>query len=306
MAAKPNLRQIEAFKAVLECGSVSRAAEVLHISQPAVSKLIAHLEHAIGFALFHRIRGRLAVSAEGRQLYDEIERVFSGIQHIAQAAETIRSSRSGLIRIGVMPGLSDGFIQEVSMSFLRARPDVTLSVLARSSALLSSWLVNRQIDIAFPNAAIDHSDVDCEVLARNRLVCILPKPSPLARRKRVGPVDLAATPYIAFGETSLIAARTVRAFAANGIALKPRVMATNAAAVCGYVARGLGFAIVDPMHVASQTDRVAVRPFDPEVTNDLIMALPRGRGSSVLALSFAAEVRRIAKATGGVAALLER
>jgi hypothetical protein len=73
-----NLRQIEAFKAVIEFGTVSRAAEVLNVSQPAVSKLLTHLEAATGLKLFDRRQGRLATTPQGMRLYEEIERIFAG------------------------------------------------------------------------------------------------------------------------------------------------------------------------------------------------------------------------------------
>ena len=65
-----NLRQIEAFKAVVENGTVSRAAEVLRISQPGVSKMIAHLEENTELTLFDRPKGRLVVTQRGMRLYE--------------------------------------------------------------------------------------------------------------------------------------------------------------------------------------------------------------------------------------------
>ena len=69
-----NFRQVEAFKAVFECGSMTMAGERLNISQPAVSKLIAALERRIGFGLFDRRAGRLQATVEGRLLYEDVER----------------------------------------------------------------------------------------------------------------------------------------------------------------------------------------------------------------------------------------
>ena len=290
---RANLRQIEAFKAVLECGGVSRAAEVLHISQPAVSKLIGHFEHAIGFGLFDRIKGRLVATAEGQMLYEEIDRVFAGIEQITRTADAIRSSRSGQLRVGAMPGLSTGFIQSVTIPFLATRPDIHLELHARSSQVLTNWLVNRQIDVAFPNSLIDHADIECEVLVRHRLVCLLPKGHTLASRKKLTPEALASMPFISFADGSLIAARVARAFSEAKVPLKKRMMATSAATVCGYVAGGVGFAVVDPLHIPPDHQGLAVREFAPAIENELVMAMPRGRRSNALTQAFAGEVRRL-------------
>ena len=73
------LRQIEAFKAVIENGTISRAAVLLSISQPSMSKLIAHLEQDTGLKLFDRVKGRIAPTEQAMRLYDEVERIFGGV-----------------------------------------------------------------------------------------------------------------------------------------------------------------------------------------------------------------------------------
>ena len=75
------LRQLEAFRAVMHAASVTQAAEVLRISQPAVSRLIASLEQDLGFALFSRRRGRLLPTPESTFLLGEVERAISNLAH---------------------------------------------------------------------------------------------------------------------------------------------------------------------------------------------------------------------------------
>src|SRR5262249_56352035 len=90
MTRRVNLRQIEAFKAVIEYGTVSQAAEMIGISQPAMSKLIAHLEDDTGLRLFDRIKGRLAPTRRGMRLYEEVDRIFVGVRQVENAVEAIR------------------------------------------------------------------------------------------------------------------------------------------------------------------------------------------------------------------------
>ena len=77
-----NLRQIEAFKGVIENGTVSRASQLLNISQPAMSKLIAHLEADTGLRLFDRVKGRLAPTEHAMRLYEEVGRIFAGVRQL--------------------------------------------------------------------------------------------------------------------------------------------------------------------------------------------------------------------------------
>src|SRR4051794_13727086 len=122
MRRRINLRQIEAFKAVIEHSTVSTAASVLNISQPAMSKLIAHLEADAELRLFERIKGRLAPTEQGMRLYEEIDRIFSGVQQVENAIDAIHRHSQGRLVIGVMPALSGSFVQQVVTAFLRVHP----------------------------------------------------------------------------------------------------------------------------------------------------------------------------------------
>ncbi|MBC7800259.1 MAG: LysR family transcriptional regulator, partial [Gemmatimonadaceae bacterium] len=94
-----SFRQLEAFHAVMIGGSASRAAELLGISQPAVSRAIAELEQGTGFALFDRVRGRLVPTPEGRLFFAEVDVSFTGLDRLRAAAARIRDFGSGAIRI---------------------------------------------------------------------------------------------------------------------------------------------------------------------------------------------------------------
>ena len=128
-----NLRQIEAFKAVIESGTVTQAAERLAISQPAVSKLLQSFERGSGLTLFTREKGRLSPTTEARLLYEEVERIFQGAGRVRQAADEIRSLKRGLLSIGVMPALSVGFAQEILARLHVSQPGVSVNLHGRET-----------------------------------------------------------------------------------------------------------------------------------------------------------------------------
>lgn len=116
-----NLRQIEAFKAVMELGTISRAAETLNISQPAMSKLVAHLEADTGLRLFDRVKGRLAPTEHATRLHEEVGRIFSGVRQVESAIDALRRETQRRLMIGAMPALAGSFIQRATTSFLGAK-----------------------------------------------------------------------------------------------------------------------------------------------------------------------------------------
>jgi DNA-binding transcriptional LysR family regulator len=159
-----NLRQIEAFKAVIEYGSVSSAAQMVHISQPAMSKLIAHFESDTGLKLFDRVKGRLAPTECGMRLYKEIDRIFAGVRQVENAAEAIRREEQGRLAVGVLPALAGSFIQRATTGFLEDRHNVFCSVESLTSQWIVDRLVARKLDVGLVSGRIDNPYVTLEPL----------------------------------------------------------------------------------------------------------------------------------------------
>ena len=187
MRRRVNLRQIEAFKAVIEHGTVSAAAAALNVSQPAMSKSLAQLEVDCELRLFDRVKGRLAPTAQGMRLYAEIDRIFSGVQQVENAIDALHRQAQGRLLIGVMPGLSGAFVQRAVTAFLQVQPGTYCFVEVRSSQWIMESLVGRRLDVALLSA-------DMGLVMEHGVVCIMPVVHPLAARRVVVPADLAEFP----------------------------------------------------------------------------------------------------------------
>ena len=191
---KPTLRQIEVFKAVIETGTVSRAAETLNMSQPAASKLLSNLEADIGMELFERRRGLLVPTERGIRFYEEVDRIFSGLDQIGQAVEALRSEERGRLTVGVLPALSGTFISTVIREFARQKPGVFLSLHARSSQFLVDWMRSGKVDICLVAGRVEDAHIAAEPILRQAMVCLVPLHHPLAARPALRIGDVAAEP----------------------------------------------------------------------------------------------------------------
>jgi DNA-binding transcriptional LysR family regulator len=294
MSRSLNLRQVEAFKAVIESGTVSRAAEVLHISQPAVSKLLAHLEAQTRLSLFERVKGRLVPSRQGMRLYQEIERIFVGVRQLESAVDSIRREEQGRLNIGVMPALAGTFIQRVTMGFLAKRPDVHLSVLARSSQLLADWLIGRHLDVGLIRTRLDNPYVETESLMAHPLVCIMPPGHPLADKKVVEPTDLDGQAFVSFALDSYTGEQIATLFETYRVKANVVLDATVAPTVCEFVAAGLGVSLVHPLFVAGMKQRLTIRRFEPALPFDFLLCRPRNSRNVGLVELFVEETRTAA------------
>lgn len=290
-----NLRQIEAFRAVMETGTVTLAAARLAISQPAATKLLQLFERAAGMTLFVRERGRLAPTPEARLLYDEVERVFQGAARVRLAAEEIRSRRRGTLSVGVMPALSVGFAQDVLARLGAEHPGVAVEVHARDTPRLVEQLVTRQIDLVISVLPMEHPEIRTESLCTVPLVCILPPGHPLAARREIRCRDLAGERFASFRHDSAVRRRIDQAF--EDARVKPTIVleAPMAPTICAFVARGLGVSVVNPLYVGAFAPSLAVRPFRPRIGSEIFMALPRGRRVSALGEAFAETARAVGR-----------
>lgn len=260
-----NLRQIEAFKAVVENGTVSRAAELLNVSQPAMSKLIAHLEFDTGLKLFDRLKGRLAPTAQGMRLYDEVGRIFAGVRQVENAVEVIRREEQGRLSIGVMPALAGPFIQRATKSFLEDHPSVFCTVQSLGSQWIMEWLIERKLDIGLVEAGLENPYVVGEPLMKHPLVCIMPLDHPLTARSVIRPDDLDGVPFISSHPDTYVGDRVQAMFEDYGVKANIALVSNVAPTLCEFVAEGLGVSLVHPLSVSGLEHRLAVRFFEPEI-----------------------------------------
>ena len=207
-----NVRQLQAFRSVIDLGSVTRAAEALRISQPAVSKLIGILARDCGFELFLRSGNRLMPTAEALSLYREVERIFMGVEHIERHAEAIRDLRSGQIAIAAFPAIATRPLPRLITKFLDAHPDTRFSLVARSGRLLVELVAANRVDLGIGLLMTEHPGIDYRTCrSRRRRVRDEPQ-SPLARRKIIRATDLTDEPFISLGAEDRSRFRVDKAF----------------------------------------------------------------------------------------------
>ena len=281
-----NLRQIEAFRAVIESGTVSRAAERLSISQPAVSKLLQNLEETIGLVLFDRTRRRLAPTKEAMMLFDEVDRLFKGMNDLMTFAEDIRTLRHGSLRIGIMPALSAGFIQDVVAEFIVDHPQAQISIHARSTVKIVEWLVAGHLDIGLTSHPVTNPELTQIPLCRNKFVCVLPLNHPLTKNRTIRPHDLASARFISFSSDSDFRVLVDDVFTEAKVERTLLLEAPMATTICALVAKGLGVSILNPFYLGAFRNQISVRPFRPAIEGEIRIMLPRHRQRTLATKAF--------------------
>ena len=189
---KPSLRQLEAFKAFVENGSVSRAADALYVSQPAVSKLLNHFEEDIGMELIDRTSNRPVVTERGMRVYEEIDRILSGVDQIGQAIAVIRAKERSHITVGVMPGFPPSLLSRAAQIVRQDHPDISIAFIVRSSEFISHGILSRKMDLGIIARDLDHPQVQTSLFLDEKMVAVMPPDHPLSARKSIDIADLHA------------------------------------------------------------------------------------------------------------------
>ena len=142
-----NLRQLEAFRATIRAGSVTEAANMMHISQPSVSRLIAELERATGFALFARVGRGLTPTVEGQQFYKGVEGMFVGVARLEDLARSIRTTQGGTISISTIQSLAAIELPAAIGRVYRENPDIRFKINSRNTPAILDAVQMHQVDL---------------------------------------------------------------------------------------------------------------------------------------------------------------
>src|SRR5882757_6740555 len=262
-----DVRLLEAFRAVVDHRSVTAAAGAMGVTQPAVSTQIAKLEEMVGFALFERSGGRLKPTSEGMLFYAEAMRVLGEFDRLQTTTTQIREGQAGRLTIASHPWAAISLLPKLVSEFLSERTGVSVPLISRHSDVVSQLLPSESFDIGIAELPIEEASVTVSK-HQMRCVIVLPPRHPLAAHKLLTP-KLQAT------------------FATAGAQLNAVVEAEFLASLCGLVAAGTGWSLVDRLSAESFSHLgLVARPFEPAILYEVGVFHRRDREPSMLAAAF--------------------
>src|SRR5215467_5827348 len=298
MARPPTVRALNAFRQTVLSGSVTEAASALDRTQPAISRLLKELEADDGIALFNRVKGRLVLTPEGRDFFQELQRSYAGFERIAAAAAEIRQGRRGNLRIAAMPAAAASFLPDALARFARAFPGTSIELVVQSSVEVARLVQAQQCDLGIIEGSL--APPALVVAGRYLLRCALvaPKRWPLQRKRRVTLQDLSGQPLVALSPDRTALGTQLAASLARG-GIEPRTVATThlTAVVSALVLQGVGLGVVDEPTAAVHIARGGVaRLLESPITMQVRFVQPAGLLSSEAMRQLISECERSLKA----------
>ena len=194
--------QMETFLAVLTYGGFHRAAEALHVSQPAVTGRIQALEDSLGAKLFVRARSNLSLSPAGKALRPHAEQLLRTVALARQAVREIQPSAGGALRIAASLSVCTYFLPDVMKDFQKANPKVMVSLRSGNSLQVLKMVLDGDADLGFARS-LNHPEVETTTLRDDPLIWERMRSTrssaaahPAAQKRRVRLDEVEALPLI--------------------------------------------------------------------------------------------------------------
>jgi DNA-binding transcriptional LysR family regulator len=259
-----NIRQIEAFRAVMKSGSASRAAAALGITQPAVSRLVSELEKTIGFSLFDRTRGRLEPTPQCRLFYTDVERTFVGLEVLKHTASQIRERGPGIVRIANMPGIGLPIVSRAVTAFRQIYPDVAIAAQLMSTAEVWTAVATSEIDIGVAPKETDFAGIEYQPFSSDVAMCAMSPKHELATKEVITPADLHNVEYVAHTPAARLRRALAELMEADGYKLHVVAETPMCMTLLSIISAGGGVGLVNPMSIEGLGSiDLVLRPFTP-------------------------------------------
>ena len=244
-----NLNHLAIFHAVAEEGSVTRAAERLRISQPAVSKSLRDLERSLGMALFHRLSKGVALTEAGEILRGYARQIFELESQAGRALSELHSLERGRLAIGASTTIGVYLLPEVCARFRAAFPGIEVHLEIANTTQIQRRLLRNELDLALTEGFLAAPEIQAEILGHDEIVCIAPPGHALLREKSPPVARLLREPLLWREAGSGTRAVVEQALAELGLSAPALLSLGSTEAIKRTVAAGTGFAFVSRLTV---------------------------------------------------------
>lgn len=282
-----NLRQMEVFRAVMQSGGVNSAANLLHVSPPAISKVLAQAAKASGLVLFERVKGRLIPTPEADQLFEEIDKLWQGVEAVRDISRELRKPAHATLRLVCTASLAPYLVSRSLAQLYQTIPRLQCRVRVVAPDVLNQQLLHRESHLGIALGPHDHPNLETVKSYTCGLACVMRSDHPLAAKRLIRPNDLASERVISSPESTPFGQTLKRAFGTAGARMHKDLDCTSSTTACWFAQAGVGIAVVDQASIAGGLlAGLEVRPFQSSEKLEVRVIRNRYRPMSVAERSF--------------------
>ena len=259
------LRQLEAFAAVMSTGSVTAAGRLLGRSQPAISRLLQELEAEIGYPLFARSGPRVTPTEQGFLLYDDVERALTSLQQIRGRADEIARGQAQPLLMAATSALAAGLVPDALKRIEDRIGAARVQLRSASPERVVHAVLSGAAQLGATSLPLEHRGLTVHWIGQAPCVAALPEDDPVAQQAVVPVSALAGRRLITMANPYRLRRRLDAALAANGQTLG--TLETNSSInALAAVRAGLGVSVLEPITAyGAPMAGVAIRPIDLDI-----------------------------------------
>ncbi|CAB3793287.1 hypothetical protein LMG28688_03691 [Paraburkholderia caffeinitolerans] len=257
------LRQLEAFAAVMTTGSITAAGRLLGRSQPAITRLIQELEAEIGYALFARNGPRVSPTEQGFLLYEDVERMLAGMKQVRDRASEIARGDARPLHIAATSALAAGLLPAALALPGPAHDTPKIQLRSMSPEQVVHEVLTGAAEIGVTSLPLEHRGLAVHWIGESACVAVLRHDDPLAAHARVPLAACADRRIVTMQNPYRLRRRLDHAFASAGIAPAALIETNSSLNALAAVRAGLGLSVLEPVTAYGlPLPDVAVRPID--------------------------------------------
>src|SRR3954447_3084899 len=239
-----SLRQIRAFVSVAHLKSFTRAANLLHLSQPALTVQIRRLEEALGVRLLDRNTRTVELTRVGRELAPVLQRLLRELDTVVIDSRDLAAKRYGVVRIAALPSVAAGVLPGAIAAFRDINPRVTFMLKDVIASRVLSLVRTEEVDLGVMGGDLVDPDIEIVCTVQDRMHVVFPAEHPIEAVPEITLDVLASHPLILMDPDTSVRAIVDGAFIAAGRLPIPACEATYIMTAVGMVRAGLGLAIL--------------------------------------------------------------
>ncbi|GKX52170.1 LysR family transcriptional regulator [Budvicia aquatica] len=263
------LRDLEIIKTLIEVRTATLAAELLGISQPAISRTLSLIESRSGCVLFKREKGKLIPNSDALSLYEEIVKISDSFERLTKFEWNKEEKKS--LRIISTPTIAYCFLMPLTAQYIKENPDVTVKIDIVTASKLLSNLNEGRADIALGDSSLNTASINVSAfpLRRTKIVCAMNRLDELASKDVITPEDLNQKRMIVFTKRNISRTKLDRVLDKSGVSYNIIAEVSDSYLALDFVRANVGVCLMPSFPVSTINDpQIIFKDFIPEVLND--------------------------------------
>ncbi len=288
-----DLRHLEVFHAIMQTGSVTGAARLLNVSQPAVSSVLKHCEARMKIKLFTRTGGRLQPTPEAVAIFPDIAAIYGRLDAVGRLVQDLAGGRLGTLSVAGSFPIANGYLAKAVATFITERPGTRVTLQSMTSPQVVERVASREVELGVAYEPVVNPEVETEVLVSTGVSCVMRDDHPLAKRSEVDVHELESYSIITYLPQNLLRGYVDRYFSEAGIA--PHISVEISVSLTGMTLAyyGAGIALVEPYLLESMPiPGLVARPLRPRIELKTLLVRARSAPRSAIMDNFVPHLKK--------------